>query len=472
MRTILLAILFLLPAHGWAEGVRTYPAPEGAPLGSDFTVRVRQSGGAWQDVSTYAWRVDKTSEGKHQVEQSSVAYFDMDGEVEVEVTALNADILSARIRPTSYGIPAQIQSPRSLRFSLSEPRLLSVEINGDIYHNLQLFANPIEEMPSKGDKVRVIEPGYYDLGDDSIHVRSGETLVISGGAYVKGWISTYQSSDVKILGHGIVNPLRQHEGIMVRYSKNVVVSGPITTQLPVGESQNVEVQNVKCISWYGWGDGMNVFASSHVRYNHVFCRTSDDCSTIYCTRKGYRGSCADISVRDAVYWADVAHPIMIGLHGDVEKQETIRQVSYSDIDILEHAENQVDYMGCIGINNGDNILVSGISFSDIRIEEIRRGMLINFRVCYNRKYCNAPGRGIENITLRNISYVGKEPTLSIIAGYDDERMIRNITFENLSINGRIISDDMPSKLSWYKTADYAGIFLGEHVEEVRFSSIN
>ncbi len=462
------AFLFLLPAYAVAGELKTYPAPEGAPLGTHFTVRVRQAEGEWQEVATYQWCVDNVRDGGHHVEQSSVAYFDMDGEVEVEVTSLENDISSARIRPLSYDIPANMISARTLRFTLDRPRLISVEINGDIYHNLQLFANPIEEETPEGNGVRVIKPGYYDLADDSIHVGSGETLVVSGGAYVKGWISTYGSDNVKIVGHGIVNPERQHEGIMVRYSRNVLVSGPITTQVPVGESENVEISNVKCITWYGWGDGMNVFASSHVKYNHVFCRTSDDCSTIYCTRKGYHGSCHDISVSDAVYWADVAHPIMIGLHGDVERQETISGVSYSDIDILEHSENQIDYMGCIGINNGDNILVSDITFNDIRIEEIRRGMLLNFRVCYNRKYCAASGRGIENITLRNISYNGKEPVMSIIAGYDDSRCVRDISFENLSINGRIISDDMPGKLRWYKTADYAGIFLGEHVEDVRF----
>lgn len=129
-------------------------------------------------------------------------------------------------------------------------------------------------------------PSYYDLGNDSIRVGSNQVLYVAGGAYIKGFASVWQASHAKVIGHGIVNPERQHEGIMVRYSTDVVVDGPITTQIPVGGSERVSVRNAKVISWYGWGDGMNVFASNDVSYNHVFCRTSDDCSTIYLHPQG------------------------------------------------------------------------------------------------------------------------------------------------------------------------------------------
>ena len=86
-------------------------------------------------------------------------------------------------------------------------------------------------------------------------------------------------------------------------------------------------------------------------------------------------------------------------------------------------------------------------------------MLFNIRVCYNKKYCSAPGRGIQNITLRNIAYRGSAPNMGIIAGYDQSRMVKNVRFENLTINGKLISDDMPGKPRWYKTADMANFSL-------------
>lgn len=463
----LLLFAAILPTGAKSRLVTVQAPQQGVQLTHDFEVRARAAGGEWQQLSTYAFRVDRVADARHNAETVSVATFEMEGEVEIEVTSLRAPIDSFRIRPLSYKMEATREG-NTLRFKLTRPRYLSVEVNGDIYHNLHLFADSVMEKPRvrKRDLI-YFGPGVHDFGGDSIAVPSGKTVYIAQGAYIKGWFSVYKASNVRILGHGIVMPGR-HEGIMVRYSDDVTIDGPVTTQMPVGASDSVTVRNAKVLSWYGWGDGFNVFASNHVYYNNVFARTSDDCSTIYCTRKDYRGSCRDIRVNGATYWADVAHPIMIGLHGDPSEAETVEDVVYKDIDILEHAENQIDYQGCFGINDGDNILVRGVTFEDIRIENIRRGMLVNLRVCYNKKYCTAPGRGIEDITFRNISYNGRQPNLGIIAGYDDARGIKNIRFENLRLNGRHISDTMEGKPKWYKTADMAHIFVGEHVEGVTF----
>lgn len=52
---------------------------------------------------------------------------------------------------------------------------------------------------------------------------------------------------------------------------------------------------------------------------------------------------------------------------------------------------------------------------------------------------------------------------------DDNNLVRNIRFENLNINGKVISDNMPERPKWYKTSDLARIFVGEHVEDVTFA---
>ena len=445
------------------------PAPTVIELKHDFEVKARIHGGEWQDVSTYAFKVDRVANAKHNVEITSVTKFEFEGKVEIQVKSIAQDIKSYKIRPNSYGIKA-IQEGNTLTFSLDRPRYLSVEINGNIYQNLQIFADNVLEKPKVKKKKDLIYfgPGIHDFKGDSIHIASGKTVFIDNGAVIKGWLSTYGSNHVKILGHGIVMP-GHHEGIMVRYAKNIDIDGPITTQLPIGGSDSVTVKNVKVMSWYGWGDGFNIFASNNIHQEHLFARTSDDCSTIYCTRKDYHGGCKNITIKDCVYWADVAHPIMIGLHSETPENEEITNVLYEDIDILEHAENQIDYQGCIGINDGDNILVKGVTFQNFHIDNIRKGMIVNMRVCFNKKYCTAPGRGIENITLRNIAYTGEMPNMGIIAGYDQSRMVKNIRFENFTINGKVITDDMPGKPKWYKTADMANIYVNDHVENLIFT---
>ena len=96
------------------------------------------------------------------------------------------------------------------------------------------------------------------------------------------------------------------------------------------------------------------------------------------------------------------------------------------------------------------------------------GQLVNLRIFFNEKYCKAPGMGIENIVFKNVSYNGSGEELSMISGYNDERKIKNVVFQNLRINGKLITDDMPDKPKWYKTGDMARIFTGEHVEGVTF----
>lgn len=456
------------------DRVLTYPAPDGAVLNDHFTVSVRIPGKDWQDVACYAVNVDEVRDAKHNTEVSTMAYFDFEGKVEVRVRLNDGSLESARVRPLSRGIEPALDG-EFLTFSLVKPENLSIEVNGDIFHNLQLFANPVcEDIPDahriKKDKNLIyFGPGYHSLERGRMLIESGKTVFVAGGAFVDGTLRVKDATDVRIYGSGIVRPTRHNApGVEISRSRNVSVEGIIVTQLPVGGSDGVSIRNVKSITHYGWGDGMNVFASNNVSYDGVFCRNSDDCTTVYATRKGYTGSCSNIRMSNSTLWADVAHPIMIGIHGNSENPDTIQGLVYSNIDILDHKEKQIDYQGCMTINGGDNNIIRDVVFEDIRVEDFREGQLLNIRIFFNPKYCSAPGQCIENVLFRNVSYNGSGENISIISGYDGSRMVKGVRFEHLTINGKLIHDDMPDKPKWYKTGDMAGIYIGEHVSDVTF----
>lgn len=122
----------------------TYPAGKDVVTIDDFSVSVRQAGGNWLPVAVYPVKVDEVRDTKHHVETASMAYFDFDGKpVEVRVVSKKS-VDSTRVRPLSYDITPDVKGD-TLLFSLSQPRNLSVEVNGDIFHNLHLFANPIDK---------------------------------------------------------------------------------------------------------------------------------------------------------------------------------------------------------------------------------------------------------------------------------------------------------------------------------------
>lgn len=92
----------------------------------------------------------------------------------------------------------------------------------------------------------------------------------------------------------------------------------------------------------------------------------------------------------------------------------MENLTYRNIDILDHREMQVDYQGCLAINAGDNNLVRNVRFENIRIENFRQGQLVNLRIFYNKKYCKAPGRGIENVLLKILPIMAIMPNSHIL----------------------------------------------------------
>lgn len=468
-KTIAVALLGLSLTAG-AE-VTVYPAPEGAALNNSFSVDVREPGGTWKPLSVYEVKVDEVKNARHNVRKSSMAYFDFDGKAEIRVRANGRKIEKAAVRPFSYDIKPRVDG-NEMTFTIDRPRLMSVEVNGEIFDNLQLFANPVDEnRPKDLKKFRknkdniYFGPGYHKL--DTLKIGSGKTVYIAGGAVVDGVLEVENAENVRVFGRGMVYPYRKM-GLSVRNSRNVAIDGLFSTQCAVGGSRGVEISNVKVMSYYGWGDGFNVFASSDVHYDGVFARTSDDCTTIYATRKGFTGGCENILTENSVLWADVAHPFMIGLHGNSKNPDTISNVLYRNIDVLDMQEFQIDYQGVFAIITGDNNTVKDVTFDNIRVENFRRGRLFDIRIAYNKKYCTAPGGCIENILFKDIIYNGDRSEMSMIIGYDDERMVKGVRFENLVVNGEKIYDKMPGKPGWYKTGDMMNLFIGEHVEDVVF----
>lgn len=468
----------------------TYPAPEGAIENNDFTVRVRMENGEWQQLFSYKVKVDM-----HNVREASMVYFDFSGTVELEITVNSQKIDTVILRPQSYNVHYS-QEKNKVSFKLKEPRKISFEVNGDRYHNLHIFANPIEEdtpCPEDND-VLYIEPGFHKKGDilskisspdlkakviyfapgmhnmEGVQFRipSGKTVYIAGGAVVVGAVVCDKVENVTVRGRGIlyladIEKTTYFRGVEINYCKNISVEGIITVDPPhysilIGQSENIKIKNFKSFSTRGWCDGIDSMASSNVIIDDVFLRTSDDCIATYASRGEFIGDSRNIKAMNSILWADVAHPLMIGVHGDHSGDgNTIENIYYENIDILEHHEPQMDYLGCMTINAGDKNYVRNVTYENIRVEQFEHGRLIDLRVFYNKRYNPAPGRKIENINFKNIFYNGSGEEASQIFGYDEERTVENVTIENLFINGKHVLD-----------AEAGNIKIGDFVHNVTF----
>ncbi|MFE4799370.1 glycosyl hydrolase family 28 protein [Streptomyces sp. NPDC056708] len=453
----------------------TYPVPSGAPVNTgSFQVKVRVPGGSWETLGVYRptlAEINPTT-GSSKTFNSSLAYFDFTGQVEVEVTYIKGGVSKVRIRPDSYGVKPEILAD-TLRFTLDRPRNVVVQINDDLFDCLHLFARAAEAKRPKADDPDVLYygPGVHTTADGYLTVPSGKTVYLEGGAYLKATVVFKDVDHARILGRGILAGPKAG-GILVEGSTDIYI-GAVTTLNPngysvnIGESHGVTIKGLGSFSSKGWGDGIDVFCSTHVTVDGVFMRNSDDCIALYTHRWEYYGDTSHITVRNSTLWADVAHPINIGTHGNTGNPEVLKHLVFENLDICDHREPQLGYQGCIAINPGDSNLVKNVRIDGVRVEGFRWGQLIHMRVMYNTKYNTSVGRGIENVYIKDLSYTGKPLATCLLLGYDAKHPITDVTFENLQVNGRVIADSM-KKPTWYLTTDTIPMHTNEHVTNLKF----
>lgn len=453
--------------------VVVYPVPDGAVLQKDYILKVRPVGGeTWQQVDIYQVKVDM-----HDVRESSMAYFDFKGRVEVEITfPCFYSVYRADIRPLSLGIKP-IAEPKRIYFELDRPANMVVEINKERFRSLHLFAGAIEEIPDKhgkdvllirgsltkpgylGDGINetisampegrlvYIEAGIHYIGEFIWHLPSHTKIYLEGGAILKGALVCDHVKDVTIFGRGMLylanfERFSSTNGLRLSHSRDITVENLMFVNPPhytiyLGDSRNVNIRNVKSFSCEGWSDGIDMMSCCDVTVDGGFLRTSDDCIAIYGSRWDNRGDSRNITVKNISVWADVAHPLMIGTHGAHEEDgDLIENITFENIDILEHHEYQSGYLGAMAINAGDKNTVRNVVYRNIRIEPFERGKVLDIQVKWNRDYNPAPGRLIENIRMERVFVMsGQGEETSVICGYDENFIVKNVRLSDFYRDG-------------------------------------
>ena len=79
-------------------------------------------------------------------------------------------------------------------------------------------------------------------------------------------------------------------------------------------------------------------------------------------------------------------------------------------------------------------------FEDIRVEHIQEGRLFYVKSVSIPSTTGSPAVGIEGVVFRNITYTGVGENRSLIQGLSQDGMVRNVTFENVTINGEKMRD--------------------------------
>jgi hypothetical protein len=431
----------------------------------DYTVRVRTPGGKWQNLYEYRIRVDFDTG-----QNASLVYFDFSGKVELEIAKNNGTFHTAEVLPTRPGLQP-VRGGSSIRLTLDKPERFSIQFDDDRLRNLHILAGAI---PADKPEPGAIHygPGFHVPADGSnrFPVKSGDRIYLAPGAVLRGSFALNHVKDVKIVGRGMLyNPghaidLDGASDIEVR--DLIVVNderADAARVMNIRNSENVSVKEVSGFTAGKWADGYNISTSRHVAIDGGYLRTSDDAVVVYavtdcpiCKERPIRpvgpagaaqpADTFDIKVRNLTIWNDVAHAMFVGHFGDADAPRTISDVAFENIDVVNFDEDDLQWDGVMSIYSGNATLMKNITFSDIRVHRIEEGRLFNIvagqtRVTISSAQANTkPGRGIEGVTLRNISFDGKGmPGQSIIQGMAPGTEIKDIRIENLRIGGKRVA---------------------------------
>ncbi len=470
-----------------ANSLTVYNAPEGAVLNNeDFAVEFN-CGDGWVKAPVYRMKTAYSSGFRaYNCFRSSMVQTDIEGKIDVRVTSLAKNIEFCKIRPLSDNIKFNFDRT-TVTFSVDRPLQLSLEINGNTYSNLHLFFNPIEQdIPDKADQNVIYIPAGVHTIDNCEHIKMGrnnfpvlyvysnQTLYLEGGAVVKASVCV-MGDNVKILGRGIIDVIDSNAvssfwadlpdrniypwALKLDHGTNILVDGiviknPCHYGINGSQCENLTINNVKVFACHNWSDGIDLMCCRGVRISNCFVRSNDDSIAVYARRWDCDGNCEDWEVTNCVLWADSAHPVNIGSHGtqSSENRAEIRNMHFSDIDVLEVNCTCPVYWGVVAVGAGDENYIHDLTFENFRVDDFTCSSLFFVEVEKNGDFNPVPGYAVENITFKDFYYNGINRTVSSVRGYDNERKVKNVTFDNIVINGKKIESFEEANI---KVGDFA-----------------
>ena len=465
-----IVLLSFIAAPGAQAAVKLYPAPAGADLSAQFSVKVNG-----MPVSVYKGL------RSNPILNYSFAYFDFSGPVTVEVTMTSKFTTTPIIRPTSKGIN-YIRNGNVISFTLSNPVNLSIEpSNGNIVDAppLLLFANPMEIAPPTGSSstVKYYGPGIHNTGQ--INLTSNQTLYIAGGAVVNGQVYA-SGNNIKIRGRGILDSKNwafAAAGMLLRFDnvtnssvEGIIAKDSATWTFRLLQSSNITVDNLKIISTKHdrETDGIDIVNSSFVNIKNSFIRSHDDAIAI----KGFdtfpittapHTSLTDgrgldtVNVSNTVLWTDGANLFRIGCESHAAY---MRNLTFTNIDTLHYA----GYGWIFTLQPAENMPIQNTRFENIRVETDYgfKGNFIELRPQVTM-WSNPPEGNIDGVYFKNITLSGYKPATTmgnmLIQGSSSIHDVKNVTFENVTrYDGKAV------------TATSANVSISGSVSNIKFGA--
>ena len=333
-------------------------------------------------------------------------------------------------------------------------------------------------------------------------MQDGQTLYIEGGAKLKGMIRVRDAGNVEIRGRGMIDGTdNKSEGnarfkdqpwrlIYMESAHDVRVEGitlfnSLKWTIHTYDSHDLEFDHINIVNSDFGSDGIDISGCQRVKVTNSFFRTNDDCVVLkslsfakdsyYPNRRRQNPDVSEVLVEGCTLWnMPYGNCFEIGFELRCNR---VRDITFRDCDVLmQHGRGAV-----FSIHNSDYAVVEDVLYEDIRVENADQGAAnklfdlailfsvwsydrfedpeMNKRHRYNDTWDNLlpvlPGREafhashrgqIRNIQFKDIQVLDGKFPFSVINGFDDDHLVENVTFENITVQGRKITSEKELKL--------------------------
>ncbi len=429
----------------------------------------------------------KTMEVKHFWKDLRMARLGFDGEVTVSISAKGKPVKAYSIRPWWVEHKAEVDGDK-LKITLKKPADLRVVVNDN--PALALFTYPTYKKPSGKDVHSLADEKGADASGktdqtavlqaaiDRIHKAGGGTLYVPPGVYggsedaelfLKSNVTLNlhpeatirqirfllnDVENVKLIGHGVLDftgskggnqmgCLRGNDANNVRIEHLTSLNFDYNWNTRFDRSRNVLMQHYRV---FGGKDGIDPVDSQKITIRHVYIVTQDDCIATKSFRQRKRSKTEEVSDILAEYGMLQCLKYGAVKIGTETNANHFRNITYRNMDIVAAERPMI-------IQLRDGAEVSNITFENIRCD-YAFGRAIDFVIQKRRGLGTIHDVLVKNVNLKKITR--KEGRTPRVAGYDDAHKISNVTFENLVIEGKVVTKP--------EQAD----FEMKHTENIRF----
>ena len=454
------------------------PAMDDRPANDDFTVEIFRNG-CWEEIFVHNAEVSdyaaNPAAGYVQHDMGFAMFTDaFAAPLKVRVTRRAGTFSKVEIRPLSYGIVPNVQTPNSVEFELGDPaQKVSVEFDGNRMENLFILPDLPDTAIPMGANVTYFGPGVHNAGVIRIANESGRILYLDEGAVVLGRIEAENAANLTIRGRGVFCSSQEDHGagrrpqMEFRNCDNLKIEGILLRDTPnwtlkIVGSTGVHIDNIKEIGWIMNSDGMDFICCRDVLVENTFQRNYDDNVTIkafnatpeyIASHTNTDGSYSDgaiwmvaglrdfevcnYEIRNCVFWADKAHNMLVGPEA---RGIAFRNIRFHDNIVLENRQDDGIYPGAMAVMIADDGTFEDIAFENIIVEDIDGGKVFCAHFTNAWAFDGLYGQWARNITLRNIAYTGTRATPSWIRGRSDAQSIDGVTIGNFTVNGAPVTD--------------------------------